>query len=81
MPLTLLLITGISICLQITFAAINLSRSPLRNYLGPWLAAFTKWYKGYFDVLRDGGFLEHLKWLHKKYGPVVRIGPNEVHFS
>ncbi|KAJ7242078.1 cytochrome P450 [Mycena rebaudengoi] len=81
MLLTLLLITGIFICLQITFAAINLSRSPLRNYPGPWLAAYTKWYRGYFDVLRDGGFLEHLKWLHKKYGPVVRIGPNEVHFS
>ncbi|KAJ6520602.1 cytochrome P450 [Mycena vulgaris] len=54
---------------------------PLRNIPGPWLAARTRWYKAYFDLIRDGGFLQHLEWLHEKYGPVVRVGPHEVHFS
>ncbi|KAJ7206141.1 cytochrome P450 [Mycena haematopus] len=48
---------------------------------GPWLAARTRWYKAYFDLIRDGGFLKHLEWLHKRYGPAVRVGPHEVHFS
>ncbi|KAK0189785.1 cytochrome P450 [Armillaria mellea] len=54
---------------------------PLRHYPGPRIAALSKWYKFYFDVLQDGGFLEHLEKLHIQYGPVVRVGPNEVHFS
>ncbi|KAJ7230980.1 cytochrome P450 [Mycena haematopus] len=54
---------------------------PLREIPGPWLAARTRWYKAYFDLIRDGGFLKHLEWLHKRYGPAVRVGPHEVHFS
>lgn len=72
---------------------------PLRHYPGPRIAALSKWYKFYFDVLQDGGFLEHLEKLHIQYGmitlcilclrvlicsnlgPVVRVGPNEVHYN
>ncbi|KAF7353827.1 Cytochrome P450 [Mycena venus] len=57
------------------------NRGPLKKVPGPWLAARTRWYKAYFDLIRDGGFLRHLDWLHKQYGPVVRVGPSEVHFS
>ncbi|KAJ7730354.1 cytochrome P450 [Mycena maculata] len=55
--------------------------STLKKVPGPWLAARTRWYKAYFDLICDGGFLKHLEWLHEEYGHVVRIGPNEVHFS
>ncbi|KAJ7601968.1 cytochrome P450 [Roridomyces roridus] len=57
------------------------TRGPLKDIPGPRLARCTRWYRAYFDVLCDGGFLKHLQGLHARYGPVVRIGPNEVHFS
>ncbi|KAJ6599961.1 cytochrome P450, partial [Mycena vulgaris] len=69
-------------CLYTVWAAIcSFVFSPLRKVPGPWLAAYTHWYKAYFDLILDGGFLAHLEWLHKKYG----ISPNAqcswVHFS
>ncbi|KAF5350988.1 hypothetical protein D9756_008294 [Leucocoprinus leucothites] len=53
---------------------------PLSRFPGPKLAAITKWYKGYYDLYVGGGLLEHIQELHERYGPVVRIGPNEIHF-
>lgn len=45
---------------------------------GPKLYAFTKW-----RLARDdwGRRTRTINNLHKQYGPVVRIGPNEVHFN
>ncbi|KAF9457911.1 cytochrome P450 [Collybia nuda] len=54
---------------------------PLRSFPGPRLAVITRWYRGYFDVILQGEWLRHLQYLHTVYGEVVRIGPNEVHFS
>ncbi|KAF8421195.1 cytochrome P450 [Tirmania nivea] len=39
------------------------------------------WYRAYHEIWRSGKFAEELQRLHKVYGPVVRIGPNDVHFS
>ena len=41
---------------------------PLAPYPGPRLAAMTKWYRAYFDLIRDGGWLEQLEKLHAQYG-------------
>ncbi|KAF8806912.1 cytochrome P450 [Phlegmacium glaucopus] len=54
---------------------------PLSRYPGPLLAASTLWYKTYYDIVMDGGWAEHLGYLHSAYGTIVRIGPNELHFS
>ncbi|THH33280.1 hypothetical protein EUX98_g884 [Antrodiella citrinella] len=54
---------------------------PLAHFPGPKLAAATYWYTAYYEVWKDGGLVEHLVELHKQYGPVVRIGPNDLHFS
>jgi len=56
---------------------------PLSKYPGPRLAALTLWWQCYYDVFLNGGgqLLAQLKPLHEKYGPVVRIGPNHLHFS
>ncbi|KAL1669886.1 cytochrome P450 [Schizophyllum commune] len=54
---------------------------PLSSHQGPRLAAITKWYRAYFDLICDGGWLEHLEKLHSRYGPVVRVAPSELHFS
>ncbi|KAK1216896.1 hypothetical protein PQX77_020472 [Marasmius sp. AFHP31] len=53
----------------------------LKQYPGPLVASLTVWYKAYYDIVKDGGFLEHLEQLHEHYGPVVRIGPDELHFA
>ncbi|KAL0573598.1 hypothetical protein V5O48_008357 [Marasmius crinis-equi] len=54
---------------------------PLRKFPGPRLAAASTLYEAYYDIIQDGSFLEHLHWLHDVYGPVVRIGPNKLHFA
>lgn len=55
---------------------------PLSKYPGPPLAAMTLWYKAYFDIVMDGGWAEHLEYLHEVYGSsILRVAPNELHFS
>ncbi|KAJ3559955.1 hypothetical protein NP233_g11133 [Leucocoprinus birnbaumii] len=54
---------------------------PLSKYPGPPLAATTFLYRAYFDIIKDGAWVEHLFSLHEKYGTIVRVGPNELHFS
>jgi hypothetical protein len=52
--------------------------SPLGRIPGPKLYAFTKW-----RLARDdwGQRTRTIHALHRQYGPVIRIGPNEVHFN
>ncbi|KIW00298.1 uncharacterized protein PV09_08188 [Verruconis gallopava] len=53
---------------------------PLAKFPGPKLAALTTWYEGYYDCIGyKGRYTFKLEELHKKYGPIVRIGPNELH--
>ncbi|TKA74855.1 hypothetical protein B0A55_05326, partial [Friedmanniomyces simplex] len=54
---------------------------PARWLSGPKLAAVSKAYQFYFDVLKKGKLPWELVRLHERYGPIVRIGPNEVHVS
>ena len=52
---------------------------PISHIPGPKLAAFTYWYQSYYDMWPySGRFLWKIKELHEQYGPIVRIGPNEV---
>lgn len=53
---------------------------PLRNFPGPKLAAATSLYAAYYDICTPG-LIKRLPELHKKYGPLVRIMPNELHAS
>ncbi|KAF9452064.1 cytochrome P450 [Macrolepiota fuliginosa MF-IS2] len=54
---------------------------PLSKFPGPYLAAATSLYRVYYEVIQGGEFLKVIERLHKIYGEVVRIGPNELHFS
>jgi hypothetical protein len=53
--------------------------SPLRKYPGPFLASFTRLWK-VKSTASGRTHLDHIE-LHRKYGPVVRIAPNEVSVS
>jgi len=53
--------------------------SPLANVPGPKLNAMTKWRMIYVDFTKKRTLYIHD--LHQKYGPIVRIGPNELALS
>ncbi|KAH9479251.1 Cytochrome P450 monooxygenase [Psilocybe cubensis] len=69
------------VALTAYYAIKRLHYHPLSKYPGPVLAALTSWYRAYYDIVKDGGWSEHLEYLHSKYGKIIRIGPNELHFS
>ncbi len=52
---------------------------PLASIPGPPLAAVTKLYRFYFNVIKGGKYYLETERLHKVYGPIVRTAPNEVH--
>lgn len=47
--------------------------SPIAKFPGPKLAALTRWYEFYYDVVLRGKFNDHITELHKIYGELVRL--------
>ncbi|KAF9063712.1 cytochrome P450 [Rhodocollybia butyracea] len=64
-----------------TVALYRLFFHPLRKYPGPVLAAFTEGYEMYYNIVKGGGLVIQIEKLHKIHGPVIRIGPNTLHFN
>lgn len=57
---------------------------PLSSIPGPKLAAATQWYESYFELVHKGlggQYTFHIRELHARYGPIVRISPHEVHID
>ncbi|KXJ93358.1 cytochrome P450 [Microdochium bolleyi] len=52
---------------------------PLSSIPGPKLAGATYLPEFYYDVLLGGRYTRAIKEMHDKYGPIVRISPNETH--
>ena len=42
--------------------------SPIAKFPGPKLAAVSRWYEFYYEVVLRGQFTFHISELHKKYG-------------
>jgi len=51
----------------------------LNKYPGHWLAGYTNWWR-FSDVMGRKPEWTHIK-LHRKYGDVVRLGPNVLSFA
>ncbi|EXL97115.1 cytochrome P450 [Fusarium oxysporum II5] len=65
--------------LAITIAIYRVSFHPLARIPGPRLAAISSFWHAYNARMGRMAYLG--KTLHRKYGPVVRVGPNEVWFN
>jgi len=59
----------------------NVFFHPLSHIPGPWLSAGTYLPEFYYDVVRSGRYTRQIQKMHDRYGPLVRINPDEVHCS
>jgi hypothetical protein len=64
----------------VALAIYRLYFSPLAKLPGPKLAALSKWYEFYYEVLLKGHFTFQIQELHKKYGEreIVFIASHEA---
>ena len=61
--------------LCVAYGIVSAVMDPLRGIPGPFLARFTRlWY--FFEVYKGSFEISNVN-LHKTYGPIVRIAPNE----
>lgn len=70
--------TALAIAL-VAFFARNYFNRGLNKYPGPFLAALTNWWR-FFDVYGRRPDITHIA-LHRKYGDIVRLGPNVLSFA
>ncbi|CEL07565.1 Putative Cytochrome P450 [Aspergillus calidoustus] len=54
---------------------------PLAHIPGPRLAALTWWYEFYYDAIQPGQYIFKIQELHKQYGPIIRVTPDEIHIN
>ncbi|KAF2438309.1 cytochrome P450 [Karstenula rhodostoma CBS 690.94] len=74
------LLVGVWLLYQLLKALYNVSPlHPLSHFPGPKLAAATYLPEFYYDVVKFGCYTKEIGAMHEKYGPLVRINPNEVH--
>jgi hypothetical protein len=60
-------------------AIYRLYLSPLAKFPGPRLAALTKWYEFYYDVVQQGQFTFQIQKMHKKYGTGRPSSPTAIY--
>ncbi|KAF4994608.1 hypothetical protein FDECE_13065, partial [Fusarium decemcellulare] len=79
-PLSIVVALGAAALLLLKYLFLDsLFLSPLRRLPGPKLFALTRWRLAFEDW--KGTRTRTINQLHLKYGPAVRIGPNEVSFN
>ncbi|KAF2875491.1 trichodiene oxygenase [Massariosphaeria phaeospora] len=65
--------------ISLTFYRLTLH--PLARFPGPKLAAITRYYEGYYDLVQNGQYTFKIAKLHKEYGPIIRISSYELHIN
>ncbi|KAI0192589.1 putative cytochrome P450 monooxygenase [Xylaria flabelliformis] len=78
-PRIVLLVSACAFSYVFMLAIYRLYLSPLAPFPGPILARVTHWYEFYYNVVHTGKYYEKIRELHDKYGPVVRVTPEEIH--
>ncbi|KAH8178655.1 cytochrome p450 domain-containing protein [Sarocladium implicatum] len=79
-PILLICVTSGWTVFKFLQALYNISPlHPLSNVPGPKLAAATYWPEFYHDVILFGRYTREIERMHMRYGPIVRINPNETH--
>ncbi|OJJ95900.1 hypothetical protein ASPACDRAFT_47252 [Aspergillus aculeatus ATCC 16872] len=54
---------------------------PIAHIPGPRLAALTWGYEFYYDAIQPGQYVFKIQELHKEYGPIIRVTPEEIHIN
>jgi cytochrome P450 len=63
----------------VSLAFYRLFLHPLAKFPGPKLAAITRYYEAYYDIIQNGQYTFKIVEMHKEYGPIIRISPYELH--
>ncbi|KAF9890911.1 hypothetical protein FE257_005487 [Aspergillus nanangensis] len=80
--LTIVYLIGLWIGYRILIACYNISPlHPLSRFPGPKRAAASYLYEAYYDWVCLGRYGHEIRRMHERYGPVVRINPDELHCS
>lgn len=74
-------ILSLALLSLLTVAFYRLFLHPLAKFPGPKLAAVTRYYEAYYDVILGGQYTFQIAKMHEKYGPIVRISPYELHIN
>jgi len=75
----LMLSCGLFVAYWVLLAIYRLHFHPLSRYRGPRVAAVSNsWYEWYWNYHLNGQMIFEIQRLHKQYGPVVRIGVNDL---
>jgi cytochrome P450 len=72
------IILSITIVRIVSLMVYRLYFHPLAAFPGPKLTAMTRLYEFYYHGLRPSEFPEQINRMHRKYGPIVRISPEEL---
>ncbi|KAF2195904.1 cytochrome P450 monooxygenase-like protein [Zopfia rhizophila CBS 207.26] len=80
---TALLSAVITLCVAraVYLAVYNIFFHPLSCFPGPTAAGAAFYWKAFVECILNRSFCHFLEELHAQYGDVVRVGPNELHFS
>ncbi|KAI1319321.1 cytochrome P450 [Xylariaceae sp. FL0255] len=72
---------GSFVAYEIALSIYRLYLSPLAAIPGPKLAALSYLYESYHEIVLGGQYFKRVAQMHRQYGPIVRVTPNEVHWN
>lgn len=65
------ILSGVVVTYYATLVFYRLFIHPLARFPGPRLAAISRWYEGYYDVVLDGQYTSKIAQLHGIYGAAL----------
>ncbi|KAI1311466.1 trichodiene oxygenase [Xylaria venustula] len=80
-PLSWSRITGTVFLYLLSLVVHRLFWHPLARFPGPKLAAVKRYVEAHYDLVCNGQYTFKISEMHKKYGPIIRISPHELHIS